>query len=264
MCPTLERIRKEAEHSGFFDKLHIYDEHRLDASFRKSHKQYFKDYPRGYGYWIWKPYLIYMTLKHEMKQGDFLVYLDAGCEIKTSGKHRFEEYLNLLNQFDLLIYEHDNCYIGQYTKMDMLIHFNVESDASVLQCRQLMSGGILLRKSDFSLSLISTWYHLCEEYKTSLLCDSPSLHPELPEFREHRHDQSFLTLLCIQADKGIMHSHEGKNIKVLEQKEFYSRLPDWSDMADYPFWAKRNKTWKRPSLFERIKQRINKYANYLY
>jgi hypothetical protein len=35
--------------------------------------------PRGAGYWLWKPYVIYRAMLH-MNEGDTLIYSDAGVE----------------------------------------------------------------------------------------------------------------------------------------------------------------------------------------
>lgn len=257
LAPTLKRIGKEAEESGFFDKIYLYDEHKLDKTFRKAHKKYFRENPRGYGYWIWKPYLILKTLKEKMADRDILVFLDAGCEIHRTGEKRWKEYLKYLEEFDCILSDHENYSVRQMTKMDMLVHFSMERDKQVLNKPQFWAGGIIIKKTEYTLNFFLKWFDYCERHKSTLLNGSPSIHAELQEFIEHRHDQSMLTLLCLQEDPKLKNSNDGDHFKILRQKEVYSRLPDWSDMAGYPFWARRNKEYVPPSLFIRIRRKIS-------
>ena len=145
LAPTLKRIGKEAEDSGFFDKIYLYDEHKLDKTFRKAHKQYFRENPRGYGYWIWKPYLILKTLKEKMADGDILVFLDAGCEIHRTGEKRWKEYIEYLDKFDCILIEHENYSVKNLTKIDALLHFRMNDDELALNRGQFHSGAIIVR-----------------------------------------------------------------------------------------------------------------------
>lgn len=117
MAPSLRRIGKEARESGFFDKIYLYNEKNLDWQFRKSHRQYFRDYPRGYGYWIWKSYLISKIMREKMHEGDILVYLDAGCEIKSSGKNVFLNMWNCLMSIVLCCFERQTRQKGNVQNM---------------------------------------------------------------------------------------------------------------------------------------------------
>ena len=84
MRPSLDRIRREAEASGFFDAIHTYTEHDLEPWYRRQYADRFRRYKRGYGYWIWKSHIIKNELD-SLKPDDILVYLDAGCTINGGG-----------------------------------------------------------------------------------------------------------------------------------------------------------------------------------
>jgi hypothetical protein len=60
----LERIYNQAKHFSLFDEIVCYDENDLkkDAVFWNKHHNFIENNPRGYGYWIWKPYLIQKKL----------------------------------------------------------------------------------------------------------------------------------------------------------------------------------------------------------
>lgn len=256
MAPSLRRIGKEARESGFFDKIYLYNEKNLDWQFRKSHRQYFRDYPRGYGYWIWKSYLISKIMREKMHEGDILVYLDAGCEIKSSGKKRFFEYVELLNVYSIVLFRETNQTERKRTKYDILQYFHVENDMNLINSSQFLSGAIFLRKDSFSIRLINLWKETCELGKTTLLCDTPSNHKEFDGYIENRHDQSLLSIICKTMDKEIINEDAGNYIYILHADEFWRT--DWKGMEKFPFWAKRNKEFSPPSVWTRIVRKLKR------
>ena len=54
--------------------------------FWNNHSEFILANKRGYGYWLWKPYLIMKTLE-QMNDNDILVYADCGCEIESNKKN---------------------------------------------------------------------------------------------------------------------------------------------------------------------------------
>jgi hypothetical protein len=62
----------------------MYGPKDIDAKFYKANKAIL-DAPRA-GYWLWKPYLIDRELKN-MRDGDYLIYCDAGVEIINNINH---------------------------------------------------------------------------------------------------------------------------------------------------------------------------------
>jgi len=56
-----------------------------DTDFWNKHSDFILSNRRGFGYWIWKSYLIMKTME-KMEENDVLLYLDAGCEINMSEK----------------------------------------------------------------------------------------------------------------------------------------------------------------------------------
>ena len=159
-------------------------------------------------------------------------------------------------EFDLILFDHENFFVRQLTKMDLLVHFSVDTDEEVLNRRQFMGGVQIIKKTAFTVPFYEKWFACCEQHKATLLNDSPSLRAERKDFIENRHDQAILTLLCLQEDPALKRSNDGEHFKILEQKEVYSRLPDWSDLHDFPFWAKRNKEYAHPSLCSRAIRKI--------
>ncbi len=74
----------------------------------------------------------------------------------------------------------------------MVIDKMVDGDASYLDKQSLNAGIILLRNTKNSRDFIEEWLKNCED--PELLTDIPSPE-EYPDFRDHRHDQSILSIL---------------------------------------------------------------------
>ena len=53
----------------------------LSEDFIEKYKDIFK-HSRGGGYWIWRPYILRSAI-NDINDGEYLVYLDAGCTINT-------------------------------------------------------------------------------------------------------------------------------------------------------------------------------------
>ena len=82
-----KRIHKQADDLKLFDKFHIYYDTDLknDSQFLNEHSNFIENNPRGYGYWLWKPYIIFKTML-QIKEGDTILYCDSGCELDLRKK----------------------------------------------------------------------------------------------------------------------------------------------------------------------------------
>ena len=64
---------------------------------------------------------------------------------------------------------------------------------------QIQGTYLFFRKCDFSVDFVKKWLEFCE--KDTLITDDPNKVKEnFPEFVEHRHDQSILSLLVYNYD----------------------------------------------------------------
>ena len=244
---TLKRIEHEARASHYFDIIVAVDEAILksDKAYWEQYKSFYTANQRGFGYWMWKPYLIKKQLE-KMNEGDILVYLDAGCEIhsNSAAEQRFQYYVDEARKNGIVCFDHLRCYIKQYCKGDVLSFFNVLTDTSVLNSKQVMAGILIMSKCKKTNAIIDEWYAISHE-QPRLLNDEPSVVPNQPDFVAHRHDQSIFSILAYKY-----------GAKILSQVEVYPDGGDWAQMTDFPFWAKRNKVLKKKTLLQRIIGRI--------
>ena len=222
----VETLSKQAEELDFFTDIHGYTESNLqqDTEFWNKHAQFIQHCPRGYGYWIWKSYLILKELE-KMNDGDILMYIDAGCEMNMEGKPRLYEYVDLLdqdsNQYGVISFELTHLEY-KFTKHAVFEYFQVSD--TVKNTNMHMATVIILKKTDHSMKLIHEWYDTMCKYE---LVDDRLSPPEHPEFNSHRHDQSIFSVLR------KIHG----SIVIPDETYFI----DWNDGKSFPFWAKRTK-----------------------
>jgi len=83
---TRDFSAKMAKIVGNFDRVIAYGPEDIDNDFKQKHADIFR-ISRGYGLWLWKPYLIYKTLMKECDAGDLLFYGDGGSFFIRSVRH---------------------------------------------------------------------------------------------------------------------------------------------------------------------------------
>jgi hypothetical protein len=143
--------------------------------------------PRGAGYWLWKPYLIYQAMSW-MQDGDFLVYSDAGVQFVSDVR-------NITDRMDEDIHFFSNGWNHvHWCKADC---FNtIIPGYPIEDKKQVQASNIFFRVNAKTKAFVKEW--LCFCMMPGFIDDSPSLTPNHPEFREHRHDQAILTCLQIK------------------------------------------------------------------
>jgi len=195
---SIKRIEFEANRSNWFDNIVIYNESRLQQTeFWKNHGKFCLENPRGFGYWIWKPWLISKTLE-DLSDDDILVYADAGCTLnRTCPKNCLDSILEKLNECSLGIYCHQihGCFENQYTKPETLVALNVQ-DSPEMKTEQIMATIIYIKKCDASVEFVNKWFEYCIKDNYRLVDDSHDINYTIQnEFIDHRHDQSIFSLL---------------------------------------------------------------------
>ena len=185
------RLIRQAKSTGYFDELILFTDKNLkdDEEFWSQHSEFISNNKRGYGYYIWKSYIIKKTMA-TMKNGDILMYLDAGCEIGGSLQNEMPKYFDYVKE-DKLIGTRV-CIEREWNKMDLLMHLDM-LNSPLIHTPQHQAGVLLFLICAETKNLVNLWYETSCDYH--LIDDSPSVHRNLPCFREHRHDQSIFSLL---------------------------------------------------------------------
>ena len=224
-----KRLARQAKQSGWFASIHRWTARRLHRDIPKfARENPFLDLEgsRGYGYWLWRPYILQNELK-SLSPGDCLLYLDAGCQlnITASSIQRFSQYLALVQANGGMVMRMD-VPLASWCKRDLLDQFGLGDDV-----RGVVEPGVMfLRKTEENLQLIADWIRWGRANHYHYLDDSPSLLRNAPEFREHRHDQAIVSCLL------LTHS-----LYSIPQETYFPN--NWRVGGErYPIWALRNST----------------------
>jgi hypothetical protein len=189
---------KSALEVGGFDTAKIYTMNDVDDYF-KSKNTHILNLPRGSGYWIWKPYIILKKLL-EIEEGDILCYNDSKY-LWVKNIRQFEA--NVLSGKNIGVYKNKPnepaTIEKELTKFDALALMNIKHENNfrnnVINTNQVWAGFIILRKTFNPIRFVGEWLTYVQDQR--IVTDSPSIFgPENTCFRDHRHDQSVLSLLC--------------------------------------------------------------------
>ncbi len=175
--------------SAGFDSVIQYREKDIDNEFaKKNHK--ILDQIRGAGYWLWKPYFIYETLK-KTNNGDIIFYSDSGAKfIKLIEPilKKIEVANNGVAVFEMSGHHKENEYCRKQVAQEV-----VGCDENIISSDQNMASFVGVRNCPEAVDIIYQWLSLCQ--KEHLIIDLPPQEDEFPMFKEHRHDQTLLSLL---------------------------------------------------------------------
>jgi hypothetical protein len=201
---AVNRILGEAIGMNIFTKrIGIFDSDlKSDTFFWDKMGSFIETHRRGYGYWSWKPYIIWKQLQ-EMSPGDILLYADAGCTFNRNGRERLLEWMNDFETKSLDIQVTtaciDHCTERKWTKKAMLDYFQVPDDA---KDRPIYGGGVIfVQKNTKTLQFFEDMIRLVFE-QNHLLTDEISS-SEDPMFKENRHDQSLLSCKLYQNKENL-------------------------------------------------------------
>lgn len=189
------RIKLNASGVKFgIDQVISYDFDDLKGTAFYNENQKTLSQSRGLGYWIWKPYIILEAMK-DLQENDVVIYSDCGIEIID----KLDPLLAICSTQPVMLFANGNLKNRLWTKRDCFIKMGCDDLKywNGLQCDAAFS---LYRKSKESILFLKEWLHYC--------CDGYSATDEPNRcgkknffgFRQHRWDQSVLSLLAIKHD----------------------------------------------------------------
>jgi hypothetical protein len=176
---------------GGFDNVFSFNLQDLGDEFITENKGIMSQ-ARGAGYWMWKPFVIKKALDM-MGDNDILMYSDSGISFIKN----IDELIDIMDitEEKLLLFELEDIHPNKrWTKRDCFILMGLDEEEYLNQ-NQLLASYILMRKNDFVLKFVDEWLTYAKDYR--IITDSPNECglPNYPEFMDHRHDQSILSLL---------------------------------------------------------------------
>lgn len=232
----VKQICEQAKKLNIFSECIPYTHLDLinDVEFWNKHGEFISSNSRGYGYWLWKPYIIQKTLS-KLNENDILVYADAGCNLNFRTRkswNRFGEYIQMVNGSELGLLSFQMIHLEyQYTKKqtrDAIFIPGVDSQEDIDKCMnsgQCMATAMIMRKNKHTSFLMNRWYSLSENHD---FINDVKTEEEHPKFIDHRHDQSIYSLLVKKYG----------SIKIPDETFFH---PNWNTGLNYPIWATRQR-----------------------
>jgi hypothetical protein len=142
---------------------------------------------RGFGWWLWKPYLIIKTL-NEMQADDYVIYLDATIEV-------LKNPLELIDtKQDIILYNNGQSH-HEYCKAECYYGMKIYSPLDQLQANAAIQ---IYKNTEATQTFLTDYFLACSNL--SLVNDEYDEQIQISKFKEHRHDQSILTNLAVEAD----------------------------------------------------------------
>ena len=122
-----ERLINQANSLNLFDNTILYTDKYLinDKDFWNKHGNFILKNKRGYGYWLWKPYIIKITMD-KMNDGDILLYLDCGCEINNKKHSLMSKLFEEVKEYNII--KTTTQIEKEWNKMDLILKMNMNDE----------------------------------------------------------------------------------------------------------------------------------------
>lgn len=217
------RLVEDANRTKWFSTIKAYDQSDMNSDYKEEFKDVLSQ-PRGSGYWIWKSYFILKRLK-EIEKDDILIYLDAGCTIHKMAYKRFYEYISMLDEKCMIVFQMSHLE-KHYTTKEIFEYFNVLDKKDITESGQHLGGIRIMKNNQETLNIIQTEYNTYKANKL-LVTDYYNSSQE-PYFIDNRHEQSIFSVL----------TKLNSNVKVLKDETCLRSI------NNFPFFASRIKDKK--------------------
>jgi len=164
---------------------------------------------RGSGFYAWKPFIIQKKLE-EVPEGEIVFYCDVGrtfpYKLLSDSLQVFLDWMKTHKQTVMPgIKIPWGGPMSMWTKRDAFVSMSMDTP-SIHATAPIQASFSIWINSPASRDIAKEWMNLSAQRQ--LISDDPSKlgFPELPDFYEHRHDQSLWSLVCLK------HGIQGMNI----------------------------------------------------
>jgi hypothetical protein len=189
---SAEVLRHSALREGGADEVVVYREADV-APWFEEHPELLRGRTRGHGWWSWKPWCVRRTLDRHAAPGDVVVYCDAAMafEAPLAPYVAAARHVLLFRLGGWAEHDYTN---RRWTKRDAFTLMGMTSDthADAVQVNAALQ---LYRHTPQALAFLDDYLAWCRRVEV-LDDDSRALQND-PGFRDHRHDQSVVSLLAV-------------------------------------------------------------------
>ena len=237
------RITSQARQFSQIHSIKNYSEADLPDKYFELFNDFPVRFPKGYGLWSWKPFLIHQELQN-LNLNDILIYVDAGCELNPQGSPKLDFYLSETSKHEVLLFEL-NLPNRYWSKNHPLLTGNTKHFFR----NHIMGTVLFIKNTERTQKFIKHWLDLCSANDGELLRDPHTNDPQISGFQLHRHDQSCLSIAAYE-----------EGFKTIPDTTYYEY---WPDGKAEPILALRNisgisklKNQLYPNTIKRIKHKI--------
>ena len=225
------RLNSELSQCEHISQIDLYTSTKVQqepSDFWESHGDFVLANKRGFGCWLWKPYILLNALDNlgPVEQG--VLYIDAGCSINiksAAARARFRDYIEVSNKSGGLFFElkGENSH-KSYTKRGVLAALGSRD----LEDKNLVTAGVFfLSNSPEARRFLRRWIELMTMDDYGNLVDPAKDELQEPDFIAHRHDQSLMSIALVDF-----------KFEIKPDETYFS--PNWrSQGLNFPIWATR-------------------------
>jgi hypothetical protein len=191
---SANRCRESALRFGA-EQVRIYTEGDIDPFFQKVMAEEIKETVKRGWFYCWKPYIVLDAILNA-KEGDILVYCDAGQEVVGDLSH----IANAMDE-DIMMFTNGFQH-SHWCKRETARNINInyggsfgDTNSPYFGIKQVQASLIFFKVNDITRSFVREWYAW-----TIMpgMIDDTSRGEQFPEFAQHRYDQAILTCLQIK------------------------------------------------------------------
>jgi hypothetical protein len=193
------RLRTSAVTAGRIGRSIEWNSAQLrDTPFHAAHRAVL-DSPRGAGYWAWKPYIV-LAAFDAVPEGGYVVYCDCG---RGDGYLFRQSVAPLIRWCEATgsgalpgVHVPGHGRNAAWTKRDCFVRMGCDGEA-FWNAPQVQATFSVWRRDARNRAFLERWLAFCTD--RAIVSDDANVCglENLPDFREHRHDQSVLTNLCL-------------------------------------------------------------------
>ena len=169
-----------------FSTYQVYTQDDLPADVKKICDQY----SRGYGYWLWKPFIILDSLKN-LDSETILFYVDGRTDFRSKSIDWLDEFSNIKDKSVAAWQMNHPEYM--WTNSKIFEYFDQLHNKSTIESGQFAATFSVWRKSIDTLAIVEKWKEIMIINHTIVRDEFLGL--DSYDFRENRHDQSVFSLL---------------------------------------------------------------------
>jgi len=164
-----------------------------ETEFYKNNLDIFK-YKKYFGYFLWKPYIILSTMINYEGENKNILYCDSNLRFRSIGSFEYS-FNQWLEKEKIFLVKHDHHYNYEWTKRDTFILMDADEEKywNAQQRWSILLGTTI---SEFPYRFFYRYLNFCKDI--NIVTEEPNVCglPNLEGFREHRWEQSVLSILA--------------------------------------------------------------------